>query len=68
MRRSDGVGIGDVWLSRPNGEAERVNDERKGRMYCRDCGLEIRTVPSGDGGWQARGLDGLPHILTCEAE
>lgn len=36
-------------------------------MYCRECGKEIRTVQTGHG-WQARGLDGLPHILTCEAE
>lgn len=42
-----------------------VEDERRGKCYCKACGAEIDTVQVGEQ-WQQRNLDGMPHKLTCE--
>lgn len=63
-----GVGIreGDVWRPEDHGpsEATPVDDERRDKVFCRRCHVEV-AVQQTDVGWVTCDLDGKPHAETC---
>ena len=64
-----GTGIDDIWHPEAHQtEGESVDDPRRGKVCCRDCGQEIQLVELDNGKWQARNDDGLPHALTCGSD
>jgi hypothetical protein len=66
--RGTGCGDEDIWNPPPNRlDAESVEDERRGRMFCAKCGDEVKHVQLGES-VSVRSLDGIPHLLTCEGE
>lgn len=65
--RGTGTSGTDLFRFERSGWCESVEDERKGRLFCRDCGAEIQHVETPKG-WQARNPDGIPHALTCGEE
>lgn len=63
--RGTGVSGDDLWQPSARTGAYVPDDDRLGKLLCKDCGEEVVHVEV-DGKWQVRNPeDNLPHALTC---
>lgn len=63
--RGTGTSADDLWQPTAQADAYSPEDERVGKVFCKDCGSEVRHVEV-DGTWHVRNADDdLPHALSC---